>query len=95
MPPEISTETSTRIRGSAMPPGATRYLGTQVGIELRLVAPQSVEVVEMFAVPKHEIADTVPGGSERMALKAGERRHSEVEPAVALRPAQSISSTNR
>jgi hypothetical protein len=36
MPPEMSIDTSTRIRGRAMPPGATRYFGTQVGSNFAL-----------------------------------------------------------
>ena len=41
----------------------------------------------MFAVAKHEVADAVPSGRERMALEAGEWRHSQIEPSVTLCPA--------
>src|SRR5579872_5936700 len=47
-------------------------LGLPMGIELGLVASQPLEVVEVLAVAEHEIADTVPGGRERMAIEARE-----------------------
>src|SRR5262245_2416233 len=53
-------------------------------IELRLVTAQSLEVVEVLAMPEHEIAHAMPGGRERVALETGERRHAEIEPAITL-----------
>src|SRR5579883_1606568 len=55
-----------------------------VRIELGLVSPQSLEVVEVLAVAKDEIADAVPGRRERMPVETRERRHAEIEPAIAL-----------
>src|SRR5690348_2929419 len=53
-------------------------------IELGLVAAQPLEVVEMLAVAEDEIADATPGRRERVAIETRERRHAEIEPAVAL-----------
>ncbi len=85
MPPAISTDTSTSTRGSAMPPGRYQVARLPHRIELRLVAAQTLEVIEVLAVAEDEVADAVPGGGERMGLETRQRRHAEVEPAVALR----------
>src|ERR1700679_3999695 len=55
--------------------GCDQILRHPGGVELRLVTSQSVKVVKMLALSKHEIAHAMPGGGERMVLKAGKRRH--------------------
>ncbi len=80
----MSTDTSMRMRGSATPPG-DEVARAPTRIELRPVAAQAFEVVEVLAVAEHEVAHPMPGGRERMSLEPGERRHAEVEPLVALR----------
>src|SRR5206468_1028344 len=55
-------------------------------IELRLVAPQSLEVIEVLAVAEDEVADPVPRGREWMRVETRQRRHAEVEGAIARLP---------
>src|SRR5262245_47186780 len=53
--------------------------------ELVLERAQPLEVVEMLAVSEQDRPEPIPERSEPVALEAGERRHPEAEPAVALR----------
>jgi surface antigen len=56
-----------------------------IGIELGLVLIETVEVVEFLAQIEDRGSDLVPERRKGAALQAGERRHAEIEPAVALR----------
>src|SRR5256886_17682738 len=47
--------------------------------ELRLVAPQPLEVIEVLAVAEDEVADPVPRGCERMGFEARQGRHAQIE----------------
>src|SRR5450759_1100977 len=53
-------------------------------IELVLVVPQSLEVVEVLAGAKRKGADPGPDAVQRPILEARERGHAEVEPAESL-----------
>src|SRR5215469_14290904 len=61
-----------------------QILGLPLRIELGLVPPQPLEVVEVLAMAKDEIADAVPGRRKGMPVETRERRHAEIEPAIAL-----------
>ena len=56
-------------------------------MKLLLILPEAFEVVEMLAVLVHEVAEAVPQRRACPLLEARERRHAEVEPAVAFLPA--------
>src|SRR5215469_14291021 len=58
--------------------------GLPLRIELGLVAPQPLEVVEVLAVAEYEVADAVPGGRQGMSVETRERRHAEIEPGIPL-----------
>src|SRR4051812_47318490 len=53
-------------------------------IELLLVESQTLEVVKRFSAAEKQRADAIPEGCQASVLDARERRHSEVEPLIAI-----------
>src|SRR3990172_2618 len=53
-------------------------------IEFLLVPPQSMEVVEVFPMPVHEVAKAMPQGWVGMRVQPGKGRHAEIEPSITL-----------
>src|SRR5580692_762813 len=64
--------------------GAGQIARPPYRIELRLEGAQPLEIVEVLAMAKDEMSDSVPAGGQRMSGEAGEGRHAEVEALVAL-----------